>query len=56
MPGATLLNDNRHYFWFHHSDGDTMAVQDPTALDKATALWAAVAYVVADLKHDLQKK
>uniref|UniRef100_A0A182M9U7 Carboxypeptidase Q n=1 Tax=Anopheles culicifacies TaxID=139723 RepID=A0A182M9U7_9DIPT len=49
FPGASLLNKNEKYFWFHHSAGDTMAVEDPKNLDKCVALWAAAAYVVADL-------
>lgn len=49
FPSASLLNKNEKYFWFHHSNGDTMAVEDKDTLDKCTALWASAAYVIADL-------
>uniref|UniRef100_A0A182ST02 Carboxypeptidase Q n=1 Tax=Anopheles maculatus TaxID=74869 RepID=A0A182ST02_9DIPT len=55
FPGASLLNKNEKYFWFHHSAGDTMAVEDPKNLDKCVALWAAAAYVVADLSISMPK-
>lgn len=54
-PGAGLLNRNEHYFWYHHSSGDSMLQEDPKSLDKCTALFAAVAYVVADLGIDMPK-
>lgn len=56
FPGASLLNQNEKYFWFHHTDADTMDVEDPDALDKSLALWAIVSYVVADLSVDFPKK
>ena len=28
VPGASLINANERYFWYHHSDGDRMTVQD----------------------------
>lgn len=46
------MNANEKYFWFHHSQGDRMDVLDPDNLDKATALWAAVSYVIADLSDE----
>ncbi|KFB43754.1 AGAP001264-PA-like protein [Anopheles sinensis] len=55
FPGASLLNKNEKYFWFHHSAGDTMAVEDLKNLDKCAALWAAAAYVVADLSISMPK-
>lgn len=55
FPGASLLNKNEKYFWFHHSDGDTMALEDPVNLDKCAALWASAAYVIADLSVDIPK-
>ncbi|KAL1402905.1 hypothetical protein pipiens_001810 [Culex pipiens pipiens] len=55
FPGASLLNKNEKYFWFHHSAGDSMAVEDPKNLDKCAALWAAAAYVVADLSVSIPK-
>ena len=49
VPAGSLINENEHYFDYHHSNGDSMLVQDPREMDLCTALWAAVAYVVADL-------
>lgn len=55
FPSATLLNKNDEYFLFQHSDGDSMLALDPVSLDKNTALFAAVSYVIADLSVDLPK-
>lgn len=55
FPGASLLNKNEKYFWFHHSAGDSMLLEKPQNLDKATALFAASAYVIADLSVDIPK-
>ncbi|XP_076030561.1 carboxypeptidase Q-like [Oratosquilla oratoria] len=49
VPTGSLYNANDEYFWFHHSDGDTMSVEDSDTLDRCTALWTAVAYVAADI-------
>ncbi|XP_034937579.1 carboxypeptidase Q-like [Chelonus insularis] len=53
VPGASLWNQNERYIWFHHSEGDTMDVEKPENLDMATALFAATAYIVADMSLDL---
>ncbi|CAG00014.1 unnamed protein product, partial [Tetraodon nigroviridis] len=29
VPGASLHVEDSRYFWYHHSEGDTMTVQDP---------------------------
>lgn len=55
FPSATLLNDNEKYFWWHHSAGDTMSVLNSDELDKNCALFAAAAYVIADLSIDMPK-
>lgn len=55
FPSATLINKDERYFWFHHSAGDSIMVEDPVALDKNTALFAAAAYVIADLSVDMPK-
>ncbi|XP_065095319.1 carboxypeptidase Q-like [Ochlerotatus camptorhynchus] len=54
-PGAGLLNANDRYFWFHHTAGDSMLVEDPANLDRCAAIWAATAYVVADLSIAMPK-
>lgn len=55
VPGASLLNENERYFWFHHTDGDSMTVEDSGALDMATALFAATSYILADISLDLPR-
>ncbi|CAG6015811.1 unnamed protein product [Menidia menidia] len=55
VPGASLHVADSRYFWFHHSEGDTMTVQDPGDMDLCSALWAVVAYVVADLQDMLPR-
>ncbi|CAG5010195.1 unnamed protein product [Parnassius apollo] len=55
VPGASLHNANERYFWFHHTDGDTMNVEDPKELDLCAAFWTAVAYIIADLSVDIPR-
>ncbi|KAM8871181.1 carboxypeptidase Q-like [Spinachia spinachia] len=55
VPGASLHVEDSRYFWFHHSEGDTMTVQDPRDMNLCSALWAVVAYVVADLQDMLPR-
>ncbi|XP_064459435.1 carboxypeptidase Q-like [Ornithodoros turicata] len=49
VPGAGLHNENDKYFYFHHSQGDTMTVLNSTELDMCTALWTVSSYVFADM-------
>lgn len=55
FPGASLMNKNEKYFWFHHTAGDSMMLEEPGNLDKAAALFAASAYVVADISVDMPR-
>lgn len=50
IPGASLMNENGRWYWFQHTDADTMDVLDSDQMDKALAVWTAVAYVIADMK------
>jgi carboxypeptidase Q len=55
IPGASLDTENDKYFWYHHTPADTLEAEDPSALDKNSALWASVAYVIADLSVDFPR-
>ncbi|XP_065580476.1 carboxypeptidase Q-like isoform X2 [Artemia franciscana] len=55
IPGASILNENDKYFWFHHSNGDTMTVENPESLDLCLALWATTAFVIADMDEDFPR-
>uniref|UniRef100_A0A2C9JSQ5 Carboxypeptidase Q n=1 Tax=Biomphalaria glabrata TaxID=6526 RepID=A0A2C9JSQ5_BIOGL len=53
VPGASLKTDDASYFYYHHSQGDTMTVQDPDEMDLCSAVWAVTAYTLADLENML---
>ncbi|NWT65887.1 CBPQ Carboxypeptidase, partial [Prunella himalayana] len=55
VPGASLHNDINKYFWFHHSQGDTMTVQDPNQMNLCAAVWTVVSYVIADMEDMLPR-
>lgn len=55
VPGAMLLTADQRYFWYHHTEGDTMNVQSSTALDLCTAFWTTLTYIIADLSVDIPR-
>lgn len=48
VPTMALLDDAAKYFWFHHSDADTMDKLNPRDLSACAAAMAVMAYEVAD--------
>lgn len=55
IPGISLGNQNGKYFWYHHSEGDMMTVENPKDLDLCTAVWASAAYILADMSITLPR-
>ena len=55
VPGVGLDVEASKYFWYHHSDGDTLDKLDPAEMARCVALMAVVAYVVADLPEALPR-
>jgi carboxypeptidase Q len=53
VPGLGLDVDRTHYFWFHHSDGDTLDKLDPAEIGRCVAALAVMAYVAADTPDGL---
>lgn len=51
--GLSLANENSKYFYFHHTSGDSITLENPDDLDKSTILWAVASYVLADLSIDI---
>ena len=52
---AELCNCQSDYFFFHHSDADTMEILDSAQMDRAVAMWAAYTYVVGNLEEMLPR-
>lgn len=55
VPGMGLSVDGSRYFWYHHSDADTIDKLDPREMAECVAAMAVMAYVVADLPHPLPR-
>jgi len=55
VPGMGLDVERSKYFWFHHSQGDTLDKLDPAELARCVAALAVMAYVVADLPDALAR-
>jgi len=50
-----LDTENDKYYYFHHTNGDTITAQDPDMLDLCTAVWASTSYVFASLDDMLPR-
>jgi carboxypeptidase Q len=55
VPGMGLNVDGTRYFWFHHSEGDTLDKLDPHEVALCVATMAVMAYVIADLPNPLPR-
>lgn len=54
VPGLGLDVERSRYFWFHHSDGDTLDKVDPAELGRCVAALAVMAYVLADMPEGIR--
>jgi carboxypeptidase Q len=55
MPGMGLSVEPTEYFWYHHTDADTLDKLDPAELARCVAAMAVMAYVVADFPEPLPR-
>jgi carboxypeptidase Q len=53
VAAMEIDTEGSKYFWYHHSDGDTLDKLDPAELARCVAAMAVMAYVVADLPDAL---
>lgn len=55
VPLGCLLSHNDRYFWYHHTDGDRLTVLKPDNMNRASAVFAVYAYVLADMDNMLPR-
>lgn len=55
VPGMGLRVDGERYFWYHHSEADTIDKLDPREMARCVAAMAVMAYVVAELPQRLSR-
>ncbi len=55
VPGMGLSVDGTRYFWYHHTDADTIDKLDPDEVALVVATMAVMAYVVADMPERLPR-
>ena len=55
VPGIGLRVEDTRYFWYHHTEGDTVDKLDPDEVARCVAAMAVIAYVIADLPQGLPR-
>jgi carboxypeptidase Q len=55
VPGMGLRVDGEKYFWYHHTEADTVDKLDPREMAECVAAMAVMAYVVADMPERLPR-
>ncbi len=55
VPGMGLTVDGEKYFWYHHSEADTLDKLDPEEMARCVAALAVMSYVVADMPEKLPR-
>jgi carboxypeptidase Q len=55
MPGMGLNVEPERYFWYHHTEADTMDKLDAAEFGRCVAAMAVMAYVVAELPEPLPR-
>jgi carboxypeptidase Q len=55
VPGLGLNVDGTRYFWYHHTEADTIDKLDPHEMALCVATMAVMAYVVADMAEPLPR-
>jgi carboxypeptidase Q len=55
VPGIGLRVEDSRYFWYHHTEGDTLDKLDPAEVARCVAAMAVMAYVIADLPYGLPR-
>jgi len=55
VPGLGLNVDGTRYFWYHHTDADTVDKLDPHDVALCVATMAVMAYVLADMPQPLPR-
>ena len=55
VPGMSLQVEQARYFWYHHTQGDTLDKVDPDELARCVAVMAVMAYVIADMPGELPR-
>ena len=53
VPGMGLNVEDSRYFWYHHTDADTVDKLDPREVALCAATMAVMAYVLADMPERL---
>jgi carboxypeptidase Q len=56
VPGMGLNVQGDRYFWFHHSEADTVDKLDPHHVNLSAAAMAIMAYIIADLPEPLPRQ